>query len=796
MKMSASTSIVAIRGALLAACAPVALVPAAAFAQDQDPEAAETAQVETRSEERGLNTIVVTAQKREESVQSVPVAISAFAGDALENGQVTSTTDLAQLTPGLTFNTFQPGQPEISIRGVGTKEDGAGASDSTLVMVDGVYIAARSASNIDIFDLERVEILRGPQGTLFGKNSIGGVINYVTRKPDDIFRVRLRQTVGNYDQFDTAGVVNVPLADNLFTKFSFSRRAFGGYDEWIIPGQDEQPWRTPAQSTQIGGNNQFAWRSQTLWEATDTLEVLLSFDGVDEELGNINRQPIGSTGPLHDCGCASDPIAVDIALGGADSVRTYLGEEDNGGERDAFGVTLELTNEFSFGTLTFSGAYRESDYYFTHDDTGLPPSPPVDLTGSNGNPNDLLLGDPSIGFTFDNSDIVWEDSEQFTGEVRLASNPGRFNWQVGAFATSEQINRSEGIFFTALADASLDPNLAIATMLFDGWAVATYAQVGYELTDRLSVTLGGRYSYEEKEIVAFNEMATSPDLQLVLSAFPPTEGEDSWENFSWRVALDYEIADDVMAYGTISTGFKSGGFTGSATTAEGATTPFEPEEATNYEVGLKGDFFDRSLRVNLSAFYVDYKDLQVTRFFQPAGSVAGEFITENAANAEIKGFEAEFTALLTDNLEIGGFYSYLDATFADFFGTPDISGGGDFSGNDLRQAPEHSVGGHIQYEADLGGDSGSLTANVSGRYQSLAYTNVDNNPLDVIPSHTVGDAWLAWNSADDQWMVQAWVKNFTDEVYRTHVFTQRGNRIGFGTFAPPRTYGMTVQFSY
>ncbi|MFT5472374.1 MAG: iron complex outermembrane receptor protein [Kiritimatiellia bacterium] len=796
MKMNVSGSIVSIRGLLLAACAPAALVPATAFAQDQAPKAGEFAETEAPADEGGFDTIVVTAQKREESVQSVPVAISAFTGDALEAGQVTTTTDLAQLTPGLSFNTFQPGQPEISIRGVGTKEDGAGASDSTLVMVDGVYIAARSASNIDIFDLERVEILRGPQGTLFGKNAIGGVINYVTRKPDDLFRVRLRQTIGSYDQFDTAGVINMPLADNLFTKFSFSRRAFGGYDEWIIPGQDEQPWRTPAQSEQIGGDNLFAWRSQTLWEATDTLSVLLSLDGIDEELGNINRQPIGSAGPLHDCGCASDPIAVDIALGGADSVRTYLGEDDNGGERNAFGASLEVNNEFPFGTLTFSGAYRESDYYFTHDDTGLPPSPPVDLTGSNGNPNDLLLGDPSIGFTFDNSDIVWEDSTQFTGEVRLVSNPGRFNWLVGAFATSEEINRSEGILFTALADASLDPNFAIATMLFDGWAVAGFVQAGYELTDRLSITLGGRYSYEEKQIVAFNEIPTSPSLQLVLSAFPPTEGKESWGNFSWRAALDYEIADDVMLYGAVSTGFKSGGFTGSATTAVGATTPFEPEEATNYEIGLKGDFLDRRLRVNLSAFYLDYKDLQVTRFFQPQGSIAGEFITENAANAEIQGFEAEFTALLTDNLEIGGYYSYLDATFAKFFGTPDISGGGDFSGNTLRQAPEHSVGGHIQYEIDLGGDRGRLAANVSGAYQSLAYTNVDNNSLDVIPGYSVGDARLSWNSADDQWMVQAWVKNFTDEVYRTHVFTQRGGRIGFGTFAPPRTYGLTVQFSY
>lgn len=202
------------------------------------------------------------------------------------------------------------------------------------------------------------------------------------------------------------------------------------------------------------------------------------------------------------------------------------------------------------------------------------------------------------------------------------------------------------------------------------------------------------------------------------------------------------------------------------------------------------------MRANLSGFYTDYKDLQVTRFFQPPSSGAGEFITENAANAEILGFEGEFTALLTDNLEVGGFYSYLDATFENFFGTPDISGTGDFTGNVLRQAPEHSAGAHVEYVKDLNGNRGSLTANINVKHQSQTFTNVDNNPIDIIPEHTVSDAWLAWNSDSDKWMVQGWVRNLTDEVYRTHVFTQRGNRIGFGTYAPPRTYGITLQYSY
>lgn len=250
-----------------------------------------------------------------------------------------------------------------------------------------------------------------------------------------------------------------------------------------------------------------------------------------------------------------------------------------------------------------------------------------------------------------------------------------------------------------------------------------------------------------------------------------------------------------MFFATVSTGFKSGGFTGTATTREKATTAFDPEEATNYEIGAKLDLFDRRVRLNASAFYLDYKNLQVTRFFQPATSNFGEFITENAANAEIKGFEAELTARPLEWFEFGGSYSYLDANYKDFFGTPDISGTGNFSGNRMRQAPKDTWSAYVQVSHELASGA-RLTANVNGRHQGKVFTNADNNPLDVIASYTLGDAWVSWTSSDRKWDIQAWVKNFTDEVWGTHVYTQRGNRIAFGTFGPPRQYGVTLTYNY
>ncbi|WP_082924226.1 TonB-dependent receptor [Croceicoccus pelagius] len=748
----------------------------------------------------GIAEIVVTAQKRSENVQDVPLAISAFSGSTLEKSNISSLEDIQGRSPGLVLNSFTPGQPEVAIRGVGTKEDGAGASDSTLVMVDGVYFATRTATNIDIFDLERLEILRGPQGTLFGKNAIAGVINYVTRKPVlGEFELKVRQTVGNFGTFDTGAGVNVPIGDTLAARLSFSRRDTDGYLTRVDVGTKAIPAGSE-DDDDIGFAKRFAWRAALKWEPSERTSLLVSLDGADDNFGTDNREPVGSAGPLHNCGCASDPMAVNAAFGGnlgkGGGVYSYAGEALGFSKRDVFGVMSELNHEMDFATLTVMGAYRDSTYKNVLDSSGLPPSPIVDLTGAHGNPNIGLTAPATVGFTFDTVDIVDETGEQFTGEIRLTSpSNGRFKWVVGLYGSHEKINRTEAVGFPSLSDASLVPSLAAANMDFTGEGLAGYAQASFDLAEGFSITGGARYSHEKKEIIASNVVSGSPNLLLLLRPFGASRGEDSWNNFSWRLSAEYRPSSAAMFFATVSTGFKSGGFTGTATTREKATTAFDPEEATNYEIGAKLDLFDRRVRLNASAFYLDYKNLQVTRFFQPATSNFGEFITENAANAEIKGFEAELTARPLEWFEFGGSYSYLDANYKDFFGTPDISGTGNFSGNRMRQAPKDTWSAYVQVSHELASGA-RLTANVNGRHQGKVFTNADNNPLDVIASYTLGDAWVSWTSSDRKWDIQAWVKNFTDEVWGTHVYTQRGNRIAFGTFGPPRQYGVTLTYNY
>ena len=767
-----------------------------AMAQTQTAEDA----ADQSSQSDGIAEIVVTAQKRAENLQDVPVAVTAFGGDALEQANIKALEDIQGRAPGLVINSFSPGQPEVAIRGVGTKEDGAGASDSTLIMVDGVYFATRTATNIDIFDLERLEVLRGPQGTLFGKNAIAGVVNYVTRKPTiGDFEFKVRQTVGNFGTFDTAAGVNIPLGDAAAARLSMSRRDTDGFLTRVNVGTPAVPLGTE-DDDDIGFAERFSWRAAVRWEATERTSVLLSLDGADDNFGTDNREPVGSAGPLHNCGCASDPMAVNSAIGGTvgknGGVYSYAGEELGFSKRNIVGGMAQLDHEMDFATLTVLGAFRNSKFKNVLDSGGLPPSPVVDLTGSHGNPNLLLLGPATNGFTFDNVDVIDEKATQYTGEVRLTSPEAeRFRWVAGIFGSIEDIQRTEGVGFPALSDQSLVASFVAANMDFRGKGVAGYGQATFELTDTLSLTGGARLSYENKRIIASNVVTSSPNVLLILRPFPPTRGEDSWSNFSWRLGAEYRPNPDVMIFGAVSTGFKSGGFTGTATTAARATTSFDPEEATNYELGAKLDLFERRLRLNTSAFYLDYKDLQVTRFFQPPTWGFGEFFTVNASNAVIKGIEVELTAKPLEFLELGGSYTYLDAKYKDFFGTPDISGAGDFSNNRMRQAPENSWSAYAQLSHELA--SGDLlTANVSGRHQDIVFTNADNNPLDVIPGYTLIEAWISWRSPSRKWEVQGWMKNIGDTAYRTHVYTQRGNRIAFGTFGAPRSYGLTISYEY
>ncbi|WP_299422433.1 TonB-dependent receptor [Sphingomonas bacterium] len=730
----------------------------------------------------------MTANRREESLQKIPAAITAITGETLARDNITSLEGVADKTPGLTFAAFAEGQPEIAIRGVGTKEDGPAASDSTVVSIDGVYIAARSSQVFDLFDLERVEVLRGPQGTLYGKNSIGGSINFVTLKPTKDFRMKLQLKAGNYGRMDAAGLISGPIADNLYAKIAVSYRSSDGYLRNVLVG-------SPFYGQRWGETESVSVRGALRWVPTDRFEAMLSVEAVRDNNGATNREPVGSQGPLHNCGCASDPVAVNIALGGGGSPYTTLASVEGYTRRNIFGANLQLNYDFGFATLNSISSYRETHYGYLEDSSGLPASSAfTDLTGASGNPNNTLLGPATNGFTFKITDAVHEQPKQYTQEVRLTSpSGGKVEWIVGAFISKEENSRNEGFNFPALGRTDRLPSISNSYQTNDSLSYAGYAQATWRVAPGLSLTGGGRYSYERKKISS--QAVINSGLPLLLQAYPLSFAQDSWRNFSWKVIADYEIRRDLLVYASVSTGFKSGGFTGTASTAAVATKPFDPEKATNYEIGAKAQFFDRRLRFNLAAFYTDYRDLQVTRFFQPAGTTFGQFITENAGKARIKGVEVEASATPVRGLEFGGTFAYLDARYVEFTGTPSTIVTGNFNGNRLRQAPEFTASAYGGYTYEFA-DQSSLGIRGTYKYQSLSYYDADNNPITVIPGYDLVDGSITFTSSDKHLELSLWVKNLTQTEYRTHVFSQRDSRVAFALYGEPRTYGLTATFKF
>lgn len=733
----------------------------------------------------GLEEILVTAQKREESMQQIPLAVTAFGGAELEELDVASLQEIGARTPGLVFAAFSVGQPEIAIRGVGTKEDGASASDSVVVSVDGVYIAARTAQVFDIFDLERVEVVRGPQGTLYGRNSIGGSINFVTTKPTEETKIRLRQSVGNYGRFDTGGLLSGQIAENLYGKFSFSRREHNGYIRNLLSGERE------------GESNTFAWRAALRWTPNENLEVILGADGADDNLGATNREPVGGKGALHGCNCASNPVAVNEALGGAGDPWTSLADLEGYTDRDVYGISLTINWDVDWATLTSVSAYRNSDFDWLEDSEGLPPSTAyVDLTGSSGNPGIPLTAPATSGFSFDISDAAVEDVEQYVQEFRLTSpGDGKLRWMAGVFYGYEDTYRTEAFYFPSLGlpDGLGSDSISIQENTTNSFAI--FGQASYSISDALTATAGLRYSYEKKKMSAAADVITG--LGLLLKDFDQVSASKSWNNVSWRAALDYKVNDDVLLYASAATGFKSGGFTGSASTAARAQTPFKPETATSFEAGMKSDLLDRRLRLNVTGFYTDYKDLQVTRFFQPVDASFGEFITENAGKAEIYGLEVEALARPVKGLDLGANYGYLHAKYTKFTGLPSVTDplNTSFDGKRLRQSPKHMFNAFARYQWSLG-NAGEMYARVDYRYQARSFYDPDNNPIVDIPAYDIWDARIAYLSPDGRWEVAGWMKNIGEEKYRTHIFSQRGGDIAFALFGDPRTYGASVTFTY
>lgn len=689
--------------------------------------------------------IIVTAQRQEQKLQDVPVSVTAFSSDQLRASNIETVADIATRTPGLSVSAVDPINTNFAMRGIGSPpgiSQNAGGDPSVVVFVDGVYAGRGGTPDLDALDLERVEVLRGPQGTLFGKNAIGGLVQFISRKPSADNSFYFEGTYGNYDKVGVVARGNMALTDKVFLSAGFSHKQRNGYEFNETTGND------------VNDQNLTTARAALRFQPTDTLDIILRADiSRQDQRGNPRHNNCDTSfqGGIHCVGINPDPRVVNAYTDG------FI-------KRTIEAYSAEVNLDLPFGTLTSLTALRKVDFEFETPFFSNPVNPPAQI---------------------ESTDFGEEDNSQFSQELRLAFEAfdGRLNGQTGVYYLKENNDRVQGQIQQFPTPAG--SGIGLYPQSVNARSVAVFGQVDYEIVPSLTATVGARMTWERKSgRFAGFKIDDGPGVPPPLgsAAGYDVTGAKSWKAFTPRAALNWKASDDILVYASVARGYKSGGFQGLSGTATGASTPYDPEFAWGYEVGAKTDWFDRKLRLNVAAFQTDYSDLQISQLV-PLCCV----VVSNAAKARIRGAEVEFVVRPVQRLQIDGSYAYLDAKFTEY-----AIPGQAYTGNRLPRSPKNkfNIGG--QYEAPIG----DLTAKLRVDYSWVddAYFEASNIPQQLWPSHDNVDARLSIAGPGEEWELSLWGKNLTNELVPTYVTYFGPFRQILTPYAPPRTYGMTLAF--
>ena len=718
-------------------------VPAIAQTEE-DPPGVSTGNVE----------IIVTARKRAEPLQETPVAVTAIGGEVLERIQATDLSDLNGRAPNVTINTIGNFGSSVSvfIRGIGNGDPGSTVDPSVGIYVDGIYLPRTVNSSLDLFDVEQVEVLRGPQGTLFGRNTTAGAINYRTRRPTGETGVRGRVTLGSFGQQDIRVAAETSLIEDVLAfKLAAFSQEFDGYFVNTFTGTSGN--RAPVDA---GGSDTFSLRPTFLFTPADNFELTIIgeyYRERSENLPTINiSQPNQVLQIFHNV----------PAFQPGEEVRHFAFNIPGFSNIEVFGITAEANWEIGSGTLTSVSNYRETSDLNNND-----------TDGTTASLFETLRDTPH---------------EQFSSELR-------YDWDV-----SDDLNILAGIYyfrqkFFLQRDTFLDiTNTGTITNLVSQGGqthknYAAFVQLDYNLTDQLRISVGGRYTYEEKDF--FSSLFRPAQLGVG----PRINLNDNWSNFGPKVGIDYQLNDDALLYGSYSRGFKSGGFSVRGATA-GALGPFDEEQVDAFEIGIKADWFDNRLRTNLAVYYSGYTDLQRT-IITPANDPNNpqQTITDNAASATVKGFELEISAVPVDGLSLDVAVGYNDASYDEFLA--DINNDGVATDNSdiaLSRAPKWTLGMGGSYTVGLG-NAGQLTFRGDWTYVDNQNLLANGSAIGEIPSYNIMDASVKWDLPDDRFNVTVFVKNLNDEIYQTSI-TNVAALFNFNQISPPRRFGVEFGFAF
>lgn len=715
--------------ALAAACA----TPAVAQEVAAD---TQSAQVETAT----IGDVVVTAQRREQKLQDVPLAVSAFGAEALADGKIESLTSLDGKIPNVVLAPVgaYPFASAFFIRGLGFADVESSFEPSVGVELDGVYLSRNVGAVQDFFDIGGVTILRGPQGTLYGRNTIGGVVSVQSRRPSFDFGARAQATFGsNGRQELRAGVEGALIEDQLAGKFSFLTKTYDGYTK-NFDGRD------------MGAQDVTSMRGALLWTPTATFDATLIVDYTKDKgtgPGVENASLPGMVLPGF-----GEPADAD-----GDPFLTHIGD-DVFSNLEAYGLALNANWDLGPVTLTSITGYRntQTDVQSDFDATPIP-------------------------FMTVHRD---ETHDQFSQEFRLASNSdGPLTYVVGAYYMTQEYDIATGQFGLVFGGPTAGSTI-YTSQKADSWAM--FGQADYEVLPGLTLTAGGRYSKEEKTFT------TQPLFSAIAKTF-----DASFDDFSPKVAISYKWSDTLLTYAQYSRGFRAGGFNGRAGTFT-AVGPYDSETVDSYEAGIKSDLFDRRLRLNAAVFTSNYKDMQQSVQQVIPGTNINQTLVANVGSAKISGFEAEATAVITNAFTVTASVGYLDAGFDEFMADlGDGKGVIDRTNLPMTYAPEWSNSLTLNYKESY--DFGLVTAQASVRHMSDMYTSFNalnaTSDFAMRKANTIVDGSVSLELPDGRWRVSLWGKNLTDEVVINNTFGV-GPLLAARVYQPPREVGVDLSFTF
>jgi iron complex outermembrane receptor protein len=683
-----------------------------------------------------LEEIVVTAQKRSENLQDVPISVTAFSGAALEARGIKSVLDLHSLTPGLTY-TVQAFQATPRIRGIGTTVSGAGNENSVATYVDGVYYASATGAVLSFNNVEQVAVLKGPQGTLFGRNATGGLIQITTADPRDEFQGDASIHYGSENTVGADLYLTGSLSENFAANFAaqFSNQS-DGFGTNTFNGQD------------IHKNKNVGVRSKLKWSLGEATTAIASIDfGRETNAGPQFRPVFGQRSLLTSYTYSGRIYDTDANV-------------QSSSEVEQRGISLNVTHQFASTQLVSISAYRKTDWNVVFD--------------SDATPVDLLAVS------------VLEKDLQYSQELQLASTgDGALKWIVGAyFFHGEGANEPATIRLPAFGLTQV----IRSNQATDSYAA--FAQGTYALTDATSLTLGLRYTDEEKELDSAGAIVLlGPGVTIPAT---PYTAKSQISKLTWRLALENEVSDGVMAYASYNRGFKSGGFNAFALNAPNT---FEPEQLDALEVGLKSELLGGRLRLNAAGFYYDFENIQLNTYVNSVPAIY------NGEAAYVYGVDLDVAAAPTEALTLTAGLSWLHGRFRDFpiVTTALLPTGGlvqgpfiSASGKKLPRSPDLQANIGVEYTRALrtGNLKWAADYSYSGRWYEAPENRLSQGAYSLV------NASITWNlDDDDRRSFVVWGRNLSDSVYSNQL-TAQVNHLDFINLAAPRTFGATFTYRF